>query len=97
MELEHDSAMEKLLSMTVFYKTMSELLDALVFGQESDLKRCGGKRYTSDAVSLMTLHGSKGLEFPVVLLYGVKKGMIPLQYQGREIDVEEEKGFSMWV
>ena len=91
MELEHDSAMEKLLSMTVFYKTMSELLDALVFGQESDLKRCGGKRYTSDAVSLMTLHGSKGLEFPVVLLYGVKKGMIPLQYQGREIDVEEEK------
>ena len=31
----------------------------------------------ADAVQLMTLHGSKGLEFPVVLIYGAGKGEIP--------------------
>ena len=55
------------------------------------LKRCGGKTYTSDAVTLMTMHGSKGLEFPVVLLLGVRKGMVPLEFKGGETDLEEER------
>lgn len=84
------AAMEKLGAMAVFYKSMEEMLKALAFGKESDLKRCGGKTYTSDAVTLMTMHGSKGLEFPVVLLYGIRKGLMPLEYKGRETDMEEE-------
>ncbi len=75
----------------MFYRTMEEMLTSLAFGRESDLKRCGGKTYTADAVTLMTIHGSKGLEFPVVLLYGARKGMIPLDFQGREGDPEEER------
>ncbi|MCI8659033.1 MAG: UvrD-helicase domain-containing protein [Lachnospiraceae bacterium] len=86
-----DPAMEKLTSMAVFYKTMEEMLIALDFGRESDLKRWGGKRYTSDAVTLMTIHGSKGLEFPAVFLYGLKAGTIPLEFKGRETDWEEER------
>ena len=86
-----DPAMEKLASMAVFYKTMEEMLTALAFGKESDLKRCGGKHYTSDSVTLMTIHGAKGLEFPVVLLHGIKAGLIPLEYPGRETDWEEER------
>ena len=39
----------------------------------------------------MTLHGSKGLEFPVVFLCGIKSGSIPLETQGRETDIEEER------
>ena len=39
----------------------------------------------------MTIHGSKGLEFPVVLLCGVKLGIIPLEWKGQETDLEEEK------
>ena len=39
----------------------------------------------------MTLHGSKGLEFPVVLLYGARKGLIPLEHGNGRIDVEEER------
>lgn len=91
MGLSDNPAMEKLSSAAVFYKTMGEMLENLAFGQEGDLKRCGGKTYTSDAVTLMTLHGSKGLEFPAVILYGVKKGMVPLEYGQGEADVEEER------
>ena len=91
MGLEHNAAMEKLSGMAVFYKNMGELLDSLAFGQEGDLKRCGKKHHTSDAVTLMTIHGSKGLEFPVVLLYGVRKGVIPLESGGQKTDIEEEK------
>lgn len=83
--------MEKLLSMAVFYKNMEEMLTALSFGREADLKRWGGKHYTADAVTLMTIHGSKGLEFPAVFLYGLRAGVLPLEYKGRETDREEEK------
>lgn len=83
--------MSKLLSMAVFYKTMEEMLTALAFGREADLKRCGGKRYTSDAVTLMTMHGAKGLEFPTVFLCGLQEGIVPLKHKGRETDREEER------
>ncbi len=91
MGFTEEEAMEKLEHMSVFYKNMEEMLTALSFGRESDLRRCGGKNYVSDAVTLMTIHGSKGLEFPAVLVCGVKKGVIPLEYKGRETDTEEER------
>ena len=91
MGLEENPSMSKLLSMAVFYKTMEEMLTALAFGREADLKRCGGKRYTSDAVTLMTMHGAKGLEFPTVFLCGLQEGIVPLEYKGRETDREEER------
>ncbi len=90
MNLADDPAMQKLLQASVFYKTMTEFLLALELGVESDLKRCGGKKYTSDAVAVMTLHGSKGLEFPVAFIYGVEKGSIPLENEKHPSDREEE-------
>ena len=60
-------------------------------GVESDLKRCGGKRYTAGAVTLTTLHGAKGLEFPVVMLYGVRKGLTPFAGGGTPQEGEEER------
>ncbi len=91
LELTDHPGLGKLSDMAVFYKTMEEMLTALAFGRESDLKRCGGKHYTSDAVTLMTIHGSKGLEFPVVLLCGVRDGLVPLELKGKDTDVEEER------
>ncbi len=94
MGLLEDPAMEKLGSMALFYKSMEEMLRDLAFGKESDLKRCGGKRYTADTVTLMTMHAAKGLEFPAVFLYGLREGTIPPGYgpdQGNRIDMEEER------
>ena len=39
----------------------------------------------------MTLHGAKGLEFPVVFLAGATDGSLPLERAHMETDVEEER------
>lgn len=39
----------------------------------------------------MTLHGSKGLEFPVVFIYGADQGSIPLESEKHPTDKEEER------
>lgn len=60
----------------LFYPTMPALIDALETGEEIDVKRISGS-YASGAVSLMTMHGAKGLEFPAVFLAGVTDGIFP--------------------
>ncbi len=91
MHLEEDQAMGQFAGMTVFYKTMEEFLSALELGVESDLRRCGNKKYQSEAVTLMTLHGSKGLEFPAVFICGAENGLIPLESEKHPSDKEEER------
>ncbi len=88
--LTEDKALQKLADMAVFHKNMEEFLENLIFGEEGDLRRCGTKHYTTDAVSLMTLHGAKGLEFPAVIIPGLRKHSIPLEY-GQEDGLEEER------
>ena len=93
-ELDQGSqkAMEKLVDLARCYSSMEELLDTVVFGEEGDVRRMGEQpRLAAGCVTLMTLHGSKGLEFPVVILYGAKKGMLPLEGGGRPADPEEER------
>lgn len=43
------------------------------------------------AVTLMTLHSAKGLEFPAVFIAGVEEGVLPYFKAEREEDVEEER------
>lgn len=84
-----EEPVQRLLHMAVFYPTLPELLKNLTIGREGDLLRSAGLDYEAGAVSLMTLHASKGLEFPVVFLCGVKAGTLPLERQ--DVDDEEER------
>ena len=44
------------------------------------------------AVTLMTVHGSKGLEFPVVFVVGLEENLFPVGgREGFEADIEEER------
>ncbi|MFL6198754.1 MAG: UvrD-helicase domain-containing protein [Thermoanaerobaculia bacterium] len=45
----------------------------------------------AEGVSLLTLHASKGLEFPVVFLVGCEDGLLPLVWPGKEADLAEER------
>ncbi|MCA9406850.1 MAG: ATP-dependent helicase, partial [Candidatus Omnitrophica bacterium] len=45
----------------------------------------------SEKVSLMTLHASKGLEFPVVFIVGCENRLLPLNVGGMMSDIEEER------
>ena len=83
-------AMEQLCQTAALYDSMAELLEALDTGEEADVRRGCGK-YTSGTVRLMTLHGAKGLEFPVVFLCGVEKGSLPLERKGEPVEMEEER------
>ena len=84
-------ALERLASAASFHETMAGFLSALDIGEEADVRRRNGKARAAGAVTLMTLHGAKGLEFPVVFLAGVGEGLLPLSRPGAEANVEEER------
>lgn len=62
--------------------TRLTLRDMLERGEDDD---------ESDQVQLMTLHASKGLEFPHVFLVGMEEGILPHQASIDENNVEEER------
>jgi superfamily I DNA/RNA helicase len=80
-----------LINTAIMYERMEGLIASLSLGRESDLARAGAKRYAPDAVSLLTLHGAKGLEFPVVFLCGVDDGLIPFRARNGACDLQEER------
>ena len=84
-------ALERLASAASFQDTMRAFLATLDVGEEADLRRRNGKARAAGAVTLMTLHGAKGLEFPVVFLVGAGEGLLPLIRPGKDADIEEER------
>lgn len=69
-------------------KTLKEVVQRLTL---RDMMERGEEDEDSDAVQLMTLHASKGLEFPFVYLIGSEEGILPHQTSIDEDNVEEER------
>lgn len=69
----------------------SEKLPALIewLALRSDLDSLAGQTH---AVTMMTIHLAKGLEFPVVFVAGMEEGIFPhASYESDEASVEEER------
>lgn len=88
---DREEPLIKLRNMALFHPTISAFLHNLTTGEEGDIARSGSGKYSADSVALMTMHGSKGLEFPIVFLCGFRKGVIPLERPGRPTDLPEER------
>ncbi|GAA3597782.1 DNA helicase Rep [Gibbsiella greigii] len=56
-----------------------------------DMMERGENEDELDQVQLMTLHASKGLEFPYVFLVGMEEGLLPHQSSIDEDNVDEER------
>jgi DNA helicase-2/ATP-dependent DNA helicase PcrA len=62
----------ELLSVTKEFESLAEFLEEVALVSSADTSNNG------DAVTLMTLHAAKGLEFPVVFMVGMEEGVFPL-------------------
>lgn len=70
-----------------FGDNIHSFLDHLSLGSAADTFR-----EKSETVALMTIHASKGLEFPCVFIPGVEEGVIPWSLMGKDdADVQEER------
>ena len=68
-------------------RTVGDFLEQITLASDTD-----GWDEESDMVSVMTLHASKGLEFPVVYVLAVEEGLLPHERSMAKADeVEEER------
>lgn len=56
-----------------------------------DMMERGEQDSDADQVQLMTLHASKGLEFPYVFMVGMEEGLLPHQSSIDEDNIDEER------
>lgn len=68
--------------------TLPEVIQRLTL---RDMMERGEDDSEADQVQLMTLHASKGLEFPYVFMVGMEEGLLPHQSSIDEDNIEEER------
>ncbi len=92
-----NSAQQKEIEETVSYLRSlmpSEDHSATIFPGDQEAKLLMPEDYfdpRADAVTLMTIHSAKGLEFPVVFMAGCEEGLLPYTAGKDCADTEEER------
>ncbi|MBE2188081.1 MAG: UvrD-helicase domain-containing protein [Candidatus Kapabacteria bacterium] len=74
-----------------FFKTNPELTIADYIQQISLMSDIDEKDLKSGSLTLMTVHSAKGLEYPIVFISGMERGLFPLQRQDMHEEEEEEE------
>ncbi len=86
-EKEFDSQAEKLLLQTKYHgQDLQSFLERAALATDTD-----ELDPRADRVALMTMHASKGLEFPFVFIVGCEEGLAPLMLPGAKCDINEER------
>ncbi|WP_042277204.1 DUF3553 domain-containing protein [[Clostridium] dakarense] len=86
--------LKEFISIAIEFEQNSEEQDLETFLTNVALTSETSNDEENDKVSLMTIHTSKGLEFPVVFLIGVEEGLFPIARAVRSMndsDIEEER------
>ena len=86
--------LKEFISVAIEFEQNSEETDLETFLTSVALTSESSEDEEDDRVSLMTIHTSKGLEFPVVFLTGMEEKLFPISraiVSMRESDIEEER------
>lgn len=80
-------------SLNWFFQVLDELGEPTLaeYIRELDERERSGHEPTKDAVTLATVHGTKGLEWNEVYLVGVNRGVFPISYAVSDKDIAEER------
>lgn len=77
------------------FNTLEQWINSIDSAQNSEGqnfgKKSSGEGGTNNRINIMTMHGSKGLEFKAVFIVDANQGIIPTSKALREMDFEEER------
>lgn len=87
--------LEQLVQECSKFNTLEQWTNSIDSAQNSEGqnfgKKSSGEGGTNNRINIMTMHGSKGLEFKAVFIVDANQGIIPTSKALRERDFEEER------
>lgn len=87
--------LEQLVQECSKFNTLEQWINSIDSAQNSEGqnfgKKSSGEGDTNNRIIIMTMHGSKGLEFKAVFIVDANQGIIPTSKALRERDFEEER------